>query len=137
MCIDIDITTVYFFALNAKLQKLAKQASPAILATFYSCKHMATNKEALVVRGFSSILVYRYFGLKIKLRNLHSVLCDKWGGRVRLTPQLRLDLQWWNIGSQSRKEHPPPSRDSLHPLQQFMLWLGSGPHGRLEARGVV
>jgi hypothetical protein len=29
------------------------------------------------------------------LRELHSVLADKWGGRVRLTPELRRNLQWW------------------------------------------
>jgi hypothetical protein len=28
-------------------------------------------------------------------RELYSVLGDKWGGRIRLTPQLRRDLQWW------------------------------------------
>jgi hypothetical protein len=28
-------------------------------------------------------------------RELHSVLGDKWGGRVRLTPQLRRDLRRW------------------------------------------
>jgi hypothetical protein len=32
---------------------------------------------------------------KFFLRELHSVLGDKGGGRVRLTPQLRHDLQRW------------------------------------------
>jgi hypothetical protein len=39
---------------------------------------------------FLAIPAARFF-----LRELHSVLGDKWGGRVRLTPQLRRDLKWW------------------------------------------
>jgi hypothetical protein len=47
------------------------------------------------------------------LRELHSVLGDKWGGRDRLTPHPRRDLQWWtkmpshangkNINAESRQ----------------------------------
>jgi hypothetical protein len=29
------------------------------------------------------------------LRELYSVVGEKWGGLVRLTPQLGRDLQWW------------------------------------------
>jgi hypothetical protein len=39
---------------------------------------------------FLAIPAARYF-----LRELHSVLGDKWGGRVRLTHELRRNLHWW------------------------------------------
>jgi hypothetical protein len=40
------------------------------------------------------------------LRELHSVLGDKWGGRVRLTPQLRRDLQWWtHVSNHANKKN--------------------------------
>jgi hypothetical protein len=29
------------------------------------------------------------------LRWLHSAIGDKWGGKVRITPQLRRNIQWW------------------------------------------
>jgi hypothetical protein len=39
---------------------------------------------------------------KFFLRELHCVVGEKWGGLVRLTPQLRRDLHWWReVPSQS------------------------------------
>jgi hypothetical protein len=46
------------------------------------------------------------------LRELHSVAGEKWGGLVRLTPQLRRNLQWWtHVPNQSNgKPFTSPSR---------------------------
>jgi hypothetical protein len=44
------------------------------------------------------------------LRELHFVVCEKWGGRVRLTLQLRRDLQWRTevpIQSNGKAIHKP------------------------------
>eukprot|EP00873_Tetraselmis_striata_P033011 jgi/Tetstr1/453275/TSEL_003957.t1 len=39
---------------------------------------------------------------KFFLGELHTVVGDRWGGHVRMTPQLRRDLQWWtSVPSQS------------------------------------
>eukprot|EP00873_Tetraselmis_striata_P005471 jgi/Tetstr1/425735/TSEL_016155.t1 len=47
------------------------------------------------------------------LRELHDVVGSKWGGRVRMTHQLRRDLQWWTaVPTQSniRPIHRPVER---------------------------
>jgi hypothetical protein len=87
--IDIDTSTCYFFAQAQKLQKLAKQARQ-ILQTCYTKSRWLPIKELQSLAGqahYPAIPAARFF-----LRELHSVLGDMWGGRVRLTPQLRRDL---------------------------------------------
>jgi hypothetical protein len=51
------------------------------------------------------------------LRELHSVVGEKWGGLVRLTPQPRHDLQWWTqVPSQPNGKpiHKPVETACLH-----------------------
>eukprot|EP00873_Tetraselmis_striata_P013529 jgi/Tetstr1/433793/TSEL_002419.t1 len=69
---------------------------------------------------------------------LHSVVGDRWGGRVRMTPQLRRDLlQWWtSVPSQSNGKpiHRPVKTAYLHTDNSGYGW-GGVLNGRLEARG--
>jgi hypothetical protein len=91
MGIDIDTAKCYFFAPTEKLQKLAKQARHLL-------QRAIRNNIWLPVKELQSFAGQaQYFFLAIPaarffLRELHSVLGDKWGGRVRLTPQLNRDL---------------------------------------------
>eukprot|EP00873_Tetraselmis_striata_P025467 jgi/Tetstr1/445731/TSEL_033379.t1 len=81
---------------------------------------------------FLAIPAARFF-----LRELHSVVGDRWGGRVRMTPQLRRDLQWWtSVPSQSNGKpiHRPGETAYLHTDSSGYGW-GGVLNGRLEARG--
>eukprot|EP00873_Tetraselmis_striata_P045957 jgi/Tetstr1/466221/TSEL_010779.t1 len=71
-------------------------------------------------------------------RELRSVVGDRWGGRVRMTPQLRRDLRrWWaSMPSQSNGKpiHRPVETAYLHTYSSGYGW-GGVLNGRLEARG--
>eukprot|EP00873_Tetraselmis_striata_P039900 jgi/Tetstr1/460164/TSEL_005480.t1 len=71
------------------------------------------------------------------LRELHSVVGDRWGGRVRMTPQLRRNLQWWtSVPSQSNGKpiHRPVETAYMHTDSSGYGW-GGVLTGRLEVRG--
>jgi hypothetical protein len=70
----------------------ARQASPETTATCYTSMHMAPSQGTQVIRRSGAVPFLAIPAEKIFLCELHSVLGDKWGGRVRLTPQLRRDL---------------------------------------------
>eukprot|EP00873_Tetraselmis_striata_P014404 jgi/Tetstr1/434668/TSEL_023759.t1 len=70
------------------------------------------------------------------MRELHSV-GDRWGGRVRMTPQLRRDLQWFTsvpVQSNGKPIHRPVETAYLHTDMSSYGW-GGVLNGRLEARG--
>jgi hypothetical protein len=92
LCIDIDTTTCYFFAPAAKLQKLAKQARQLMQRATRASIWLLV-KELQSFAGQAQYLFSRYPGCKTILAR--TTLRNKWGGRVRLTPQLRCDLHWW------------------------------------------
>jgi hypothetical protein len=81
---------------------------------------------------FLAIPAARFF-----LRELHSVVCEKWGGLVRLTPQLRRDIQWWTeVPSQSNGKpiHKPIETTYLHTDSSGYGW-GAVLNEHVEARG--
>jgi hypothetical protein len=112
--IDINTTTCYFFAPTEKLQKLAKQARHLLQRATRASRWLLV-KEPQSFAGqffFLAIPAARFF-----LRELHSVLGDKWGGQVRLTPQLRRDLQWWThvpSHANGKKIHRPVESAYIH-----------------------
>eukprot|EP00873_Tetraselmis_striata_P008724 jgi/Tetstr1/428988/TSEL_018963.t1 len=81
---------------------------------------------------FLAIPAARFF-----LRELHSVVGDRWGGRVRMTPQLRRDLQWWTSvpsPSNGKPIHRPMETTAyLHTDSSGYVW-GGVLNGRLDAR---
>jgi hypothetical protein len=89
--IDIDTTTCYFFALAEKLQKLAKQAGHLLQRATKNMRWLPV-KELQSFAGHAQYLFLAIPAARFFLRELHSVLGDKWGSRVRLTLQLRRDL---------------------------------------------
>jgi hypothetical protein len=71
------------------------------------------------------------------MRELHFVLGDKWGGRVRLTPQLRRDPQWrTQVPSHANGKNIHSLVESAY-IQCDCSGYGWGAvlNGRLEARG--
>eukprot|EP00873_Tetraselmis_striata_P010603 jgi/Tetstr1/430867/TSEL_002009.t1 len=71
------------------------------------------------------------------LRELHDVVGSKWGGRVRMTHQLRRDLQWWTAvptRANGRPIHRHVETAYMHCDSSGYGW-GAVPNGRLEARG--
>eukprot|EP00873_Tetraselmis_striata_P028203 jgi/Tetstr1/448467/TSEL_035735.t1 len=82
---------------------------------------------------FLAIPAARFF-----MRELHSVVGDRWGGRVRMTPQLRRDPQWWTlVPSQSKPIHRPVETAYLHTESSGYGWGGvlNGRLGWRVARG--
>jgi hypothetical protein len=92
--IDIDTRTCSFFAPTEKLRELSKQALQLPERATRASKWLPL-KELQSFSGHAQYLFLTIPAAMLFLRELHSVLDDKWGGRVRLTPQLRRDVQWW------------------------------------------
>jgi hypothetical protein len=72
------------------------------------------------------------------LRELHSVLGDKWGGRVRLASQLPRDMQCWThvlIHANAKNIHRPIDTSYIH-CDSSGYGLGAVLNGTLEARGL-
>jgi hypothetical protein len=73
---------------------------------------------------------------RIILRELHSVLGDKWGGRYRLTPQPRRDIQWTKMPSHANgKNIKRPIETAYIQCDSSGYCWGAVINGRLEARG--
>jgi hypothetical protein len=69
----------------------------------------------------------------------HSVVCENWGGLVRLTPHLRRDLHWWTkVPSQSNGKliHIPVETPYLHTGISGYGW-GAVLNEHLEVRGFL
>jgi hypothetical protein len=71
------------------------------------------------------------------LRELDSVVGEKWGGLVRSTPQLRRGLPWWTkVPNQSNGKpiHKPVETAYLHTHTSDYGW-GAVLNEHLKARG--
>jgi hypothetical protein len=85
-----------FRAPSAKLQQLAQHASSLLGRAASNARWLPTRQLAAFAGKarffYLAIALARFF-----LRELHNVLPTRvgWGGRVRLTHQLRRDLEWW------------------------------------------
>jgi hypothetical protein len=76
-------------------------------------------------------------GARVFLRELHSVLGDKWGGRVRITPHLRRNMHWWTHvpnHANGKSIHRPVKTAYIHCDNLGYGW-GLVLNGKLEARG--
>jgi hypothetical protein len=136
MGIDIDTTTGYFFAPATKLRKLAKQAGQVLQRSTRATRWLPV-KELQSFAGKAQYLFLEIPAARFFLRELHSVLGDKWRGRVRLTPHLRRDLQWWTqvpTHINGKSIHRPIETDYIHCDSIDCGW-GAILNGRLESRG--
>eukprot|EP00873_Tetraselmis_striata_P043005 jgi/Tetstr1/463269/TSEL_008194.t1 len=137
MGVDLDSTSGMFYAPAYKLNRLSRQATLLIgRATRNASWLPGRELQSLAEQAqllFLAIPAARFF-----MRELHSVVGDQWGRRVRMTPQLRRDLQWWtSVPSQSNGKpiHRPVETASLHTYNSCYGW-GGVLNGRLEARGL-
>eukprot|EP00873_Tetraselmis_striata_P041649 jgi/Tetstr1/461913/TSEL_006991.t1 len=109
MGVDIDSASGMFYAPADKLSRLSRQATRLIGRATRNAEGLPMRKlQSLAGQAqclFLAIPAARFF-----LRELHSVVGDRWGGRVRMTPQLRRDLQRWTsvpIQSNGKPIHRP------------------------------
>eukprot|EP00873_Tetraselmis_striata_P036044 jgi/Tetstr1/456308/TSEL_043064.t1 len=90
MRVDIDSASSMFYAPADKLNRLSRQATRLIGRATRNARWLPVRElQSLAWQAqylFLAIPAARYF-----LRELHSVVGDRWGGRVRMTPQLSRD----------------------------------------------
>jgi hypothetical protein len=79
-----------------KLQALSKQAS-TLLARAATTARWLPARQLAAFAGKAQFLYIAIALARFFLRELHSVLSTRqgWGGRVRMTHQLKRDLEWW------------------------------------------
>eukprot|EP00873_Tetraselmis_striata_P027947 jgi/Tetstr1/448211/TSEL_035499.t1 len=114
--VDIDTATGYFYAPVDKLQRLARQAKQLLQRAARDARWLPVRElQPLAWRAqylFLAIPAARFY-----LRELHDVVGSKWGGRVRMTHQLRRDLQWWTAvptQANGRPIHRPVETAYMH-----------------------
>jgi hypothetical protein len=85
-----------FRAAPDKLRQLAQQAS-SLLGQAASKAHWLPARHLVAFAGKAQFLYLAIAPARLFLRELHKVLATRsvWGGRVRLTHQLRRDIEWW------------------------------------------
>eukprot|EP00873_Tetraselmis_striata_P038096 jgi/Tetstr1/458360/TSEL_044799.t1 len=134
--VDIDTSTGYFYAPVDKLQRLARQAKQLLQRAARDARWLPVRElQSLAMRAqylFLAIPAARFY-----LRELHDMVCSKWGGRVRMTHLLRRDLQWWTAvptHANGRPIHRPVETAYMHCDSSGYGW-GAVLNGRLEARG--
>eukprot|EP00873_Tetraselmis_striata_P002689 jgi/Tetstr1/422953/TSEL_013732.t1 len=125
-----------FYAPADKLNRLSRQATRLIGRATRNARWLPV-RELQSLEGQAQYLFQAIPAARFFLRELHSVVGDRWGGRVRMTPQLRRDLQWWtSVPSQSNGKpiHRPVETAYLHTDSSGYGW-GGVLNGKLEARG--
>eukprot|EP00873_Tetraselmis_striata_P019837 jgi/Tetstr1/440101/TSEL_028459.t1 len=94
-------------------------------------------RELQLLAGRAQYLYLAIPAARFYLRELHDVVGSKWGGRVRMTHQLRRDLQWWTAvpaHANGRPIHRSVETAYTHCDSSGYGW-GAVLNGRLDARG--
>eukprot|EP00873_Tetraselmis_striata_P001731 jgi/Tetstr1/421995/TSEL_001239.t1 len=134
--VDIDSASGMFYASADKLNRLSRQATQLIGRATRNARWLP-KRELQSLAGQAQYLFLAIPAARFFLRELHSVVGDRWGGRFRMTPHLRRDLQWWtSVPSQSNSKliHRPVETIYPHTDSSGYGWAGV-LNGRLEARG--
>jgi hypothetical protein len=135
--IDIDTSSGYFYAPEQKLTKIAQHARHLIGTATRNARWLPV-KDLQSLAGQAKYLFLAIPAARFFLRELHSVVGEKWGGLVWLAPQLRHDLQWWiEVPSQSNGKpiHKPIETAYLHTDCSVYGW-GAALNEHVEARGL-
>eukprot|EP00873_Tetraselmis_striata_P036552 jgi/Tetstr1/456816/TSEL_043490.t1 len=114
--VDIDTATGYFYAPVDKLQRLARQAKQLLQRAARDARWLPV-RELQSLAGRAQYLFLATPAARFYLRELHDVVGSKWGGRVRMTHQLRRDLQWWTAvptQANGRPIHRPVETAYMH-----------------------
>ena len=90
----VDLQLGEFHAPSAKLRQLAQHAS-SLLGRAASNARWLPTRQLAAFAGKAQFLYLAIAPARFFLRELHNVLATRsgWGGRVRLTHQLRRDLE--------------------------------------------
>eukprot|EP00873_Tetraselmis_striata_P014675 jgi/Tetstr1/434939/TSEL_023935.t1 len=134
--VDIESASGMFCAPADKLNRLSRQATRLIGRATRNARWLPV-RELQSLAGQVQYLFLAIPAARFFLWELHSVVGDRWGGRVQMTPQLRRDLQWWtSVPSQSNGKpiHRPVETAYLHTDSSGYGW-GGVLNGMLEARG--
>eukprot|EP00873_Tetraselmis_striata_P010122 jgi/Tetstr1/430386/TSEL_020196.t1 len=134
--VDIDSASGMFYAPADKLNRLSRQATRLIGRATRNARWLPV-RELQSLAGQAQYLFLAIPAARFFLRELHYVVGDRWGGRVRMTPRLRRDLQWWtSVPSQSNSKpiHRPVETAYLHSDSSGYGW-GGVLNGILEAQG--
>eukprot|EP00873_Tetraselmis_striata_P004168 jgi/Tetstr1/424432/TSEL_001453.t1 len=136
--VDIDTATGYYYAPVDKLQRLARQAKHLLQRAARDARWLPVRElQSLVGRAqylFLAIPAARFY-----LWELHDVVGSKWGGRVRMTHQLRRNLQWWTAvptHANGRPIHRPVETAYMHCDSSGYGW-GAVLNVMLESRGFL
>eukprot|EP00873_Tetraselmis_striata_P015939 jgi/Tetstr1/436203/TSEL_025048.t1 len=130
------MATGYFYAPADKLQRLVRQAKQQLQRAARDARWLPV-RELQPLVGRAQYLYLAIPAARFYLRELHDVMGSKWGGRVRMTHQLRRDLQWWTAvptQANGRPIHRPVETAYMHCDSSGYVW-GAVLNGRLEARG--
>jgi hypothetical protein len=94
--LTVDLHLGMFRDPLAKLQQLAQHASSLLCRAASNARWLPTRQLAAFA-GKAQFLYLAIAPARFFLRELHNLLATRtgWGGRVRLTNQLRRDLEWW------------------------------------------
>eukprot|EP00873_Tetraselmis_striata_P014463 jgi/Tetstr1/434727/TSEL_023780.t1 len=134
--VDIDTATGYLYAPVDKLQRLARQAKQLLQRAARDARWLPVRELQSLV-GRAQYLFLAFPAARFYLRELHDVVGPKWGGRVRITHQLRRDLQWWTAvptQANGRPIHRHMETAYMHCDSSGYGW-GAVLNGRVEARG--
>eukprot|EP00873_Tetraselmis_striata_P033451 jgi/Tetstr1/453715/TSEL_040671.t1 len=134
--VDIDSASGMFYAPADKLNRLSRQATRLIGRATRNARWLPV-RELQSHAGQAQYLFLAIPAARFFMQELHSVVGHRCGGRVRMTPQLRCDLQWWtSVPNQSNGKpiHRPVETAYLHTDSSGYRW-GGVLNGRLEARG--
>ena len=136
--LDIDFKTCLFKAPVGKLAKISAAARDLL------CRS-AENKRCVPVRKLAKLAGQAQFlylaipAARFYLRELHNVMStkDSWAGYVRVTRQLKRDLEWWRNVPQASNGRPifaPVETCYLHCDSSSFGW-GAVLNDTSEARG--
>eukprot|EP00873_Tetraselmis_striata_P023764 jgi/Tetstr1/444028/TSEL_031967.t2 len=130
--VGIDSASGMFYAPADKLDRLSRHATRLIGRATRSAMWLPV-RELQSLAGQAQYLFLAIPVAKFFRRELHSVVGDRWRGeRVRMTAQLRRDLQWWTsrmfIGADRLSRHLDSDDWQLDPLLFSELESRLGPH---------
>jgi hypothetical protein len=116
--LTVDLNLGMFRAPPDKLRQLAQHASSLFGRAASNARWLPARKLAAFA-GKAQFLYLAIAHARFFLRELHNVLAKRcgWGGRVRVTHQLRRDLEWWrNVPKQNngRSIYKPTETAYLH-----------------------
>jgi hypothetical protein len=125
--LTIDLQNGEFRVPIDKLHTLSKYASTLLGRAASTARWLPARQRAAFAGQaqffYLAITLARFF-----LRKLHSVLSTRhgWGGRVRMTHQLKRDLEWWRIvpyKHNGRSIYKPVETAYLHAESSGYGWI--------------